>query len=85
MASIDPTQPVFDVRPMKDRLGETWTSQRLLAFLFAVFAGLALGFATIGLYGVIAYTSLRRRREIGVRLAVGAQGGHIRTFIFRRA
>ncbi len=81
VASIDPTQPVFDVRTMMDRLGETWAGPRLLTFLLAIFAGLALLLATIGLYGVISYNVLRRRREIGVRLAVGAQRGDIRTLI----
>ena len=81
VASIDPTQPVFDVRTMMDRLGETWAGPRLLTFLLTVFAGLALLLATIGLYGVISYNVLRRRREIGVRLAVGAQRSDIRTLI----
>ncbi|MGI8436570.1 MAG: ABC transporter permease, partial [Chthoniobacterales bacterium] len=81
VASVDPTQPVFDVRSMVDRVGETWAAPRLLSFLLAVFAGLALVLATIGLYGVISYSVLRRRREIGVRLAVGAQRRDIGTLI----
>ncbi len=66
---------------MMDRVEETWAAPRLLTFLLAVFAGLALVLATIGLYGVIAYTAVRRLREIGVRLALGAQRGDIRTLI----
>jgi putative ABC transport system permease protein len=81
VASIDPSQPVFDVRSMMDRVEETWAAPRLLTFLLAVFAGLALVLATIGLYGVIAYTAVRRLREIGVRLALGAQRADIRTLI----
>ncbi len=81
VGAIDPTQPVFEVRPMMDRVGETWAGPRLLTFLLAVFAGLALLLATIGLYGVISYSVLRRRREIGVRLALGAQRSDIRTLI----
>src|SRR5439155_1487151 len=70
--SIDPAQPVFDMRPMLDRLRETWGAQRLLSFLFCVFAGLALTLATIGLYGVLAYTALKRVPEIGLRFSLGA-------------
>jgi putative ABC transport system permease protein len=81
VTSLDPAQPVFDVRPMRERVAETWSTQRLLSFLFAVFAGLALALASIGLYGVISYTALRRLREIGVRLALGAQRGDIRALI----
>jgi putative ABC transport system permease protein len=79
--SIDPSQPVFDARPMSDRVQGTWGTQRLLSFLFSIFAGLALLLATIGLYGLLAYTTLRRVREIGIRLALGARPGQIRTLI----
>src|SRR5213082_3735249 len=75
--SIDPSQPVFDARPMIDRVQETWGSQRLLSFLFSIFAGLALVLATIGLYGLLAYTTLKRVPEIGIRLALGARPAQI--------
>ncbi len=81
VTSIDPAQPVYAVRPMMERVSETWSTQRLLTFLLTVFAGLALALATIGLYGVIAYTAVRRLREIGVRLALGAQRSDIRGLI----
>jgi putative ABC transport system permease protein len=79
--SIDPSQPVFDARPMLDRVQETWGTQRLLSFLFSIFAGLALLLATIGLYGLLAYTTLKRVREIGIRLALGARPAQIRTLV----
>ena len=79
--SIDPNQPVFDARPMLNRVEETWGAQRLLTFLFSVFAGLALVLATIGLYGLLAYTTLKRVREIGIRLALGARPAQIRTLV----
>ena len=81
VSSIDPAQPVFDLRLMQDRVEETWVTQRLLTFLLSIFAALALGLATIGLYGVVAFTSLRRLREIGVRLALGAGRFQIQNLI----
>src|SRR6266576_6421124 len=65
--SIYSNQPIYDPRPMLDRVQETWGSHRLLSFLFSIFAGLALLLATIGLYGLLAYTTLKRVREIGIR------------------
>src|SRR5207248_5056041 len=79
--AIDPSQPVYDARPMIDRVQETWGSQRLLSFLFSIFSGLALLLATIGLYGLLAYTTLKRVREIGIRLALGARPSQILTLI----
>jgi putative ABC transport system permease protein len=81
VTSIDPSLPVFDARPMNDRVRETWGSQRLLSFLFSVFAALALTLATIGLYGLLAYTTLKRVREIGIRLALGARPNQIRMLV----
>jgi predicted permease len=78
---LDPAQPVFDVRTMEERVAETWATHRLLTFLLAIFAGLALLLAAVGLYGVLAYTALRRVREIAVRLALGARRGHIRGLV----
>src|SRR4029077_15968891 len=62
IASLDPSLPVFDARRMLDRVEESWGSQRLLSFLFSIFAGLALTLATIGLYGLLAYMTLKRVR-----------------------
>jgi putative ABC transport system permease protein len=81
VTSIDPSLPVFNARSMSDRVRETWGVQRLLSFLFSVFAGLALMLATIGLYGLLAYTTLKRVPEIGIRLALGARPAQIRALI----
>ena len=81
VSSIDSSLPIFDARPMSDRVRETWGAQRLLSFLFSVFAGLALLLATIGLYGLLAYTTLKRVREIGIRLALGARPAQIRALV----
>jgi putative ABC transport system permease protein len=82
IGGLDPTQPVFDIRTMEERVAETWATHRLLTFLLAIFAGLALLLAAVGLYGVLAYSTLRRLREMAVRIAFGAQPAHIRGLIF---
>ena len=82
ISRLDPTQPVFGVRTMEERVAETWATHRLLSFLLAIFAGLALLLAAVGLYGVLAYTALRRLREMAVRIAFGAQSAHIRGLVF---
>jgi putative ABC transport system permease protein len=79
--SIDSSLPMFDLRPMTDRVQETWGTHRLLSFLFSIFAALALLLATIGLYGLLAYTTLERVPEIGIRLALGARPAQIRALI----
>src|SRR5438034_9945899 len=78
-ASIDPNQPVFDARPMLDRVQETWGTHRPLSFLFSIFAGLAMLLATIGLYGMLAYTTLKRARQIGIFLSLEALPAEIPT------
>ncbi|MBA3830551.1 MAG: ABC transporter permease [Chthoniobacterales bacterium] len=81
VASVDPAQPVFEVRSMLERVQETWAASRFISFLLLVFSGLALLLSMVGLYGVLSYSALRRLREIGIRLAVGAQRSDIRRLI----
>src|SRR5438045_7981072 len=77
VASLDPAQPAFEVNTMQERVDEPWATPRLMSFLLVCFATLALTLAIVGLYGVMAYNGLRRMREIGVRLAVGAMPAQI--------
>ena len=84
VASLDPGQPIFDIRLMQDRVEETWAQPRLMSFLLGTFAGLALLLSVLGLYAVMAYNGLRRMREIGVRLALGARRQQIVQMMLRQ-
>jgi putative ABC transport system permease protein len=84
VASLDPAQPAFEFKTMQERVEETWATPRLMSFLLVCFAVLALTLAVVGLYGVMAFNGLRRMREIGVRLALGAMPAQIRTMMLRQ-
>ena len=84
VASLDPSQPAFEFKTMQERVEETWATPRLMSFLLVCFAVLALTLAVVGLYGVMAFNGLRRMREIGVRLALGAMPGQIRRMMLRQ-
>ena len=84
VASLDPAQPAFEFKTMQERVEETWATPRLMSFLLVCFALLALTLAVIGLYGVMAFNGLRRMREIGVRLALGAMPAQIRMMMLKQ-
>jgi ABC-type antimicrobial peptide transport system permease subunit len=83
LAGIDPELPLYSVRTMQDRIAESLLDRRTPMLLATLFAGTALLLAAMGLYGVLAYQVAQRRREIGIRLALGSDPGGIFALILR--
>ena len=73
VASIDPQIPVYGVKTMRQRVDESLAQARMRSMLLAVFSGVALVLASLGLYGMITCAVAERRQEIGIRMALGAR------------
>jgi predicted permease len=83
LAKIDPDLPITRVQTVESAFSDSIATTRQIATLIAVFAGVAIAMAAAGLYGVIAYAVERRRREIGVRVALGAAPRAVVTMVVR--
>src|SRR5690242_12041922 len=80
---LDPNLPIYALRTTETQISNSLTTERMIASLSTVFGFLATLLAVIGLYGVMAYTVAQRRREIGIRMALGAEPKRVIWLVMR--
>ena len=82
--ALDPTMAIYNEETMEEHIRSAYFLPRVAAALFGVFGGIGLVLAAVGLYGVMSYAVSRRRREIGIRMAMGARPGSVERLIVRQ-
>ncbi len=84
LRQIDAALPIYDVTTMHERIAQDDWEQKLFTRIFSAFAMIALVLASVGLYGLVSYSVAQRTREIGVRMALGADRGSVVRMVVRR-
>jgi putative ABC transport system permease protein len=84
IGAIDPESPIYKANTMDELISETTKGQRFSAFLLSIMAALAIGLSAVGLYGLMSYLVAQRTREIGIRMALGAQHVNILSWAIRQ-
>jgi predicted permease len=82
--SLDPDLPIFDVKTLNNHLGIALMPARLAGIVLGAFGVLGLILASVGIYGVMAYSVAQRTREIGIRVAIGADRGDVTGMVIRQ-